>query len=365
MRIAHVTRQFLPTSQTFIYTQLQAQEDLEQCVVAQRRVNADAYPWPSTWQLPASLRRLERLGLDPFRRLLVHPVRRFGADVLHAHFGWRGLDALRAARQLRIPLLTAFHGRDVYSPRHRPGGADGLYDALFEHGAAFSCVGPRARDELVRHGCPPERVHVVPVGLDLRAFPFAPAPREERLRIVQVARLVAKKGVDTAIQAVAAARSRLPDAELVIVGDGPDRDRLERLAAEAGVADRVDFRGPLPPAEVRELIGTAHIGLQPSRVGPDGDREGSPTVILEMQARGVDVIATDHADIPFIVPEPRRLVPEGDAEALADALVRRATLSSGDRTLSLRAGRALVERQHDAQRIARLLRSLYTTIAGG
>jgi glycosyltransferase involved in cell wall biosynthesis len=151
----------------------------------------------------------------------------------------------------------------------------------------------------------------------------------------------------------------------VIVGDGPDRDALMRLARDAGVADRVDFRGSLPPAEVRALLGTAHLGLQPSRVGPDGDREGSPTVILEMQARGIDVVATDHADIPFIVPEPGRLVAEGDPEALGEELVRRATMSSTERAIALEAGRALVARQHDARRIATQLRDLYATVIGG
>src|SRR5439155_13466167 len=97
----------------------------------------------------------------------------------------------------------------------------------------------------------------------------------------------------------------------------------ERLAAKLDCADAVRITGMVSHTEYRELVAGAHVCLQPSRTAADGDTEGgAPTVILEMQALGIPVVATRHADIPFVVPRPEELAPEGDVDALADALCR-------------------------------------------
>jgi colanic acid/amylovoran biosynthesis glycosyltransferase len=349
LRVAHVVKAYLPLSQTFIHTQLEAQRDLTQMVVTRRRVDGATFPSGRVWELDRLSRRLDsRLpGARIFGRRAVHPLRRFEPDVLHAHFGWMGHDALVASRALRVPLVVAVHGRDVYAPLYRPGSAREAYGDIFRSGATFTCVGPRAARELADAGCPQDRLHIVPVGIDLERFPFSPAPAVEPVVFLQVARLTPKKGVDVTLRAFSAARASL-DAELWIVGDGPQRDELHGLARDLGIAARVRFHGALAPSEVSALMARAHVGVQASRVAADGDREGSPTVLIEMQARGVDVVATRHADIPFIVAHPDELVDEGDVEGLAAALVEAA-------------GRALVERQHDATSIRSTLRHVYET----
>ena len=361
MRVAHVIKAYLPLSQTFIHTQLRAQSDLEQLVVTRRVENPGSFEFEPVWQLDRLSRRLDsRLpAAGVFRRRIVGPLRRFRPDVIHAHFGWMGPEAAVAARRLGVPLVVAVHGRDVYAPLYRPGSAREAYAGLFRSGATFTCVGPRAAEELVSAGCSPERLRIVPVGVDLSRFPFAPAPRADPLVILQVARLTPKKGVDTTLRAFAAARPELGPAELWIVGDGPQREELQRLAEELGVTAAVRFHGAVQPAQVSDLMSRSHVGVQASRVAADGDREGSPTVIIEMQARGVDVVATRHADIPFIVPHPDELVDEGDADALAAALIEAAARTPEQRRERLAAGRALVERQHDAAVVRTLLRDVY------
>jgi glycosyltransferase involved in cell wall biosynthesis len=203
----------------------------------------------------------------------------------------------------------------------------------------------------------------VPLGIDLAAFEFSATPLRRPVILLQVARLVPKKGVRTTIEAYALAGTRLGASELWIVGDGPERRELESSAHRHGVAEQVRFFGALPHADVRELMSQAHIGVQPSVPAPNGDREGTPTVILEMQALGVDVAATNHADIPFIVPFPERLVPEEDASALADELVWLANLTATARTARLEAARSLVEAQHDATRVAETMRTIYARAA--
>ena len=361
LRVAHVVKTYLPVSQTFIDTQLRAQSDLEQLVVTRRVVEGASLPDGELWALGRVSRRVESRfpAARVFSRRMIGPLRRFRPDVIHAHFGWMGLEAMGPAARLGVPLVVAVHGRDVYAPLYRAGSAGEAYADLYRAGATFTCVGPRAADELVASGAPADRLRIVPVGIDLARFPFAPAPFREPIVFLQVARLTPKKGVDLTLRAFASAQPSLPAARLWIVGDGPQRDELQQLAGELGIAASVRFHGAMAPAQVSELMSRSHIGVQPSRVAPDGDREGSPTVIIEMQARGMDIVATRHADIPFIVPHPEDLVEEDDADGLAAALVDAANRSEGRRQERLAAGRALVERQHDAASIRSILREAY------
>jgi colanic acid/amylovoran biosynthesis glycosyltransferase len=368
LRVAHVVRHFLPISETFIYTALCAQADTVQAVFARHRQNERQFEFPDVRLIPrrrlsGAVRRIPGapLHLDP----LFRAVRRFGPDVIHAHFSWNAALAMPVASGLSVPLVASFHGADVYAPGRSMPEFEQTYAELFATGSIFTAVGPGAASELQRLGCPSDRLRIVPVGIDLSAFTFAPAPREDSLVILQVSRLAPKKGVDTTLAAFARALPDLAPAELWLIGDGAERPALEELARQLGISAAVHFLGSLPPADVCTRMARAHIGVQPSRRAPDGDAEGTPTVLLEMQARGVDVAATRHTDIPAIVAFPDRLVPEGDSEALADELVRLAHLSERERNERLAAGRNLVERQHDARRIADQMRGIYAEAAAG
>jgi colanic acid/amylovoran biosynthesis glycosyltransferase len=368
-RVAHVVWSYLASSETFIYTQLMAQAQLDQIVLARNIINRGAFPFTPIYaldrlgtrpQLGRVVRRMRRLapGPDSFERRIARRISTLAPDLIHAHFGFSGRAAVHAAVQSDIPLVTAFHGLDVYSPRAVAGVRD-PYDDVFRVGAAFTCVGPKAGEELVRLGCPPARLRIVPVGLDLTAFPFRPQTSSGTFRLLQIARLVPKKGVDLTLKAFALVREELGETELSIVGEGPLRAELMALAATLGITEQVKFYGATPPNRVRELIAAADLGVQPSRIAPSGDREGTPTVILEFEAMGVHVIATDHADIPSIVPDPAALVPEDDVEGLAEAILDARCFGPTERNDRTRAGRALVEERHDAAKIADSLQSIY------
>ncbi|MBK6350399.1 MAG: glycosyltransferase [Proteobacteria bacterium] len=130
----------------------------------------------------------------------------------------------------------------------------------------------------------------------------------------------------------------------MLVGDGPLRPTLERLAGEVG-AD-VEFTGFWPAAEVREWLGKAAVVAVPSVTAADGDSEGLPTVILEAQAMGTPVVATRHAGNAEGVVEGRTalLVEERDVPGLAAAPFGTSSNSRGGRECFGAAGRAFVER---------------------
>ncbi len=161
------------------------------------------------------------------------------------------------------------------------------------------------------------KLHVCYHGLDLATFPFRPDGRPPRT-VVAVGRLDPRKGFDYLLHAAGELARRGAPVDVELVGDGPARGALERLARELGIAERVRFLGWLPFAEARDAMGRATVLVHPS----DGLGDGLPNVIREAMALGTPVIASRVAGIPEALDDGRCgvLVPPRDVGALADAL---------------------------------------------
>ncbi len=118
-------------------------------------------------------------------------------------------------------------------------------------------------------------------------------------------------------------------------------------------------------SEYRDVLRRVHIGIQPSRTAADGDTEGgAPTVLLEMQAAGIPIVTTRHADIPTVVPDASRLVEEGDVEGLADALVATSEMDADEWEAETARAREFVEERHDARVLAEELAAVYREAIG-
>lgn len=366
--VGHVVRDYLPRSATFVHTLLRAQTRFTPHVLAKHVRNRDEFPIDRVDELaaPAPLaaraRRRASALLSGYRGTYAHGIattaRRQGCVLLHGHFGWSGTEAVRASQRLEIPLVTTFYGRDVSDPE-RDGGA-GRYRELFARGTIFVCEGPAMAKHLSENGCPPERIRIVRIGLALDQWPFAPPDPAEPLVVMQVSRFVEKKGIDLTLRAFAAARDQLGPSELWLVGDGRLRPELERLAERLGIASDVRFLGMLAYGEYQEAVRRAQVCLQPSRTARDGDTEGgAPTVLLEMYARGIPVVATRHADIPFVAAEPDELVAEEDVDGIARALVASLRRDPADRRVRAERARTLVEEHHGAAALADQVADVY------
>jgi colanic acid/amylovoran biosynthesis glycosyltransferase len=241
------------------------------------------------------------------------------------------------------------------------------YQLLFEHGDMFLVEGSNMARCLAAMGCPEERILLFRVGISLAAIDRCRHPLVEhdgRPRVLMAGRMVEKKGMTYGLAAFAQVARKHPEAALRVAGDGPLRESLQAQAAELGIAQRVEWLGPLSYADyVRELL-QASILLAPSVVAADGDSEGgAPTVLLEAQAARVPVLSTTHADIPEVVldGESGYLAPERDVGALAERLDW--LLSHPDAWESLgAAGRAHVEADHDVAVQARTLEAIYAEL---
>jgi len=225
-------------------------------------------------------------------------------DIVHAHFWMSGLAALEAARPLGIPVVQTFHALGVVKQRHHgaadpsPPGRLATEDRIVREADHIVATCSDEVFELARLGADRRRVTVVPCGVDLGLFtPEGPAERRRAARdgapaparVLAVARLVERKGVGEAVEALA----ELPDAELVIAG-GPDRSeldsdsevqRLRGIAERRGVAERVDFRGRVAREELPALFRSADVAVCVPWYEPFG------IVPLEAMACAVPVVA--------------------------------------------------------------------------
>ena len=185
--------------------------------------------------------------------------------------------------------------------------------------------------------------------------------------VVCVSRLVPRKGQDTLIRALPAVRRRVPDAALLLVGGGPDRARLARLARHAGVGPHVVLTGSVPTAELPAYYAAGDVYAMPCRTRRAGlDVEGLGIVYLEASATGLPVVAGDSGGAPDAVREGETgfVVGGRDPAALVDRLA--ALLADPDLAARMgAAGRAWVESQWRWDTQADRLRALLTGSSAG
>lgn len=235
--------------------------------------------------------------------------RRFAFDLVHAHNAVPAADAtLRAGT--RAPLVVSVHGGDVYftAPRYEAG-ARAVRRAF---SAARLVLANSAGIEHDARRLGAHRTRVVRLGADVPAD--AAQHKADAPTLVTVGHLVARKRHADVIRALWLLRDRLPDLRYLVIGDGPEREPLARLAAQLGVADRVELAGQLAHAVAMSRARAAHVFVMPSV------DEAFGVVYVEAMAAGLPAIgARGEAGPQEIagVGEGLRLVAPGDVEALA------------------------------------------------
>jgi glycosyltransferase involved in cell wall biosynthesis len=344
----------LPISETFIPAQVDSLAKFDSVYVGCRRCDGlTTSRHPVVVMRAGLLGRAEKLllrttGLAP---TLVSGLRKHNPALLHAHFGPDGALAMQLARALNIPLLVTFHGHDACATdetfrknfsgrwylRHR--------NALGGAATSILAVSHFVGGRLVAQGFPREKVQVHYIGVDTEEFkPRLLVPRERT--ILFVGRLVEKKGCEYLIRAMEPIQRAMPDVNLVIVGDGPLRGSLERLAKS--LLRRVTFTGALPAPSVRDWMNRAAVLSTPSIVATSGDAEGFGMVFIEAQSSGLPVVSFSSGGIPEAVRHgvSGYLAPEKDWRTLSRYLAR--LLADSDLWASFsRAGRNLVENVFD------------------
>ncbi|WP_395692958.1 glycosyltransferase family 4 protein [Nocardioides sp.] len=266
-------------------------------------------------------------------------VERLQPTVLHAHSNHaNGRVGLALRRRYGVPLVYEVRGlleETWLSRTARPGGPDpdalasdfyrltrAAETGVMRAADAVVTLSAAMRAEVVSRGVPAERVHVVPNGVDPSWLAAAPTayPADGPLTVGLGGTLNDYEGVDVLVQAVALLRGAGHDVRLLVVGDGPAREALEKRAADLGVADVATFTGRLPHealvAAYRDLdvFCLPRLDLPVTRLVP-------PLKPVEAMALGIPVVASDLPPLRELVGSDRgRLVPPGDPAALATAI---------------------------------------------
>jgi len=322
--------------------------------------------------------RVIRLGLPVrrFRQLygpqaaIVAPVLASRADLVHVHLG-EDLAVLpvgaAAARLHRLPLVLTVHT----SLRHTLAVSDlrsavlktlgGPIERWGERSAeAVVVITPRLCRLLLSDGVDEDRVHVIPPGVNPSLFdgPFEdPFAGVGRPRVLFVGRLAPQKGVRNLVAAAGLLED--PSAQVLLVGDGPERPALEREAERIGLGDRLHFLGFVAHDRLPAVLAHADLLVLPSLYEELG------TVLLEAMQAGLPIVASKTGGIPDVIEDGVNglLVPPGNPEALAHAIDR----LLADRDLAYRLSEGARERgkDYDWEVLAERVLAVYRGVTAG
>jgi glycosyltransferase involved in cell wall biosynthesis len=268
--------------------------------------------WPGFSQVGTARRMADAL-LPVLRDIRT----RFPFDVIDAEFFWPdGPTAMRLAAALGVPFSVKARGSDI----HLWGAQAGIAEQIIAAGKAAGgmlAVSEALKRDMAALGLPEDKIRVHHTGIDLDLFrPVDRAPAKSALGVdgpllISIGHLNARKGQDIAI----AALEVVPNATLLLAGDGPERSKLEQQAAAGGLSGRVRFLGVQPHAALPALLAAADVMVLPTV------SEGLANVWVEALACGTPVVTSDVGGAREVVdrPEAGRLVAR-DADAVAEAV---------------------------------------------
>ena len=313
--------------------------------------------WRHARRLPGYAAAWQKFRADWRRDRTPNRVRRFGqacvlaaelspaTDLLYAHFLHTPASVTRYAAAMRgLPFAVSAHAKDIWTTPDWDI-ADKIADAAW----LTTCTRAGADRLRACAGKKPERIRLHYHGLDFARFPTPdkPAAQSGPILIASVGRLVAKKGYDDLLDALA----RLPDDldwRFEHIGGGTLSAKLQGQADRLGIDGRIVWHGRQPQTDVRALLARADLFVLASKIAPDGDRDGLPNVLLEAQSMGVACVATDAAGIPELITpgETGILVPPADPASLA-AGIRTLAEDHGRRATVAAAGARNVRERFD------------------
>ncbi|MGZ9031689.1 MAG: glycosyltransferase [Burkholderiaceae bacterium] len=293
---------------------------------------------PRFFSVPVMFKRFDgflmALGSALTVRRLIHEE---DVNVIDAHFGYPDGNAARwLARWFGLPMVLTLRGKEA-----RQAGSSVLRSRV----QAAVCAADRVvtvssalRDVALELGANPANVQTIGNGIDLSKFRPMPRPEARRLLglpldatvLVTVGTLVERKGFHRVVEAMPTLLASNPALHYLVVGgagpEGDDSEQLRGLVALMGLQERVHFLGPIAPNALQVPLSAANLFVLPSRY------EGWANVLLEAMACGLPVVATDVGGNAQVVAHTGlgRIVPFGDADALADA-VREALAVNWDR----------------------------------
>lgn len=279
---------------------------------------------------------------------------------IHAHFAtFPATVGLILAEILGVGLSISCHARDIFTNEAR------LLQVKLSETEFLTVCTEYGADMLKRkHSIMNlDRLKVIRHGLDLSEFRDLKHTEYRVPLIVSVGRMVEKKGFPILLRAAAMLAAEGVEFELALIGDGPQRDELERLANGLGLSHKVYFPGYLPFEEVLGTYRYADVFALTPIVAHDGDRDGLPNAIVEAMACGVPVVATNVGGVPELVEHEVTglLAQPGNVQEIAQHLERALIDQPLREKIAANAWQRVI-RDHDADKNAFVLGSVFAEL---
>lgn len=302
---------------TWVYNQLKYGKNVSSIVLANSTQNLDQFPWPRIYKAGkieySILRVLKKLGFSYRQYSIAHNsiIQNQRPDVLHSHFGNKGWYDLPLVKKNNLKQIVTFYGSDLsYLPSHNPIWL-GRYQELFDRTDIFLCEGPYMAQNLIKIGCPEEKVQVLRLGIEVNKLPFKPRRlvQDEPVKVLIAGTFREKKGIPYALMAVSQIKNHYPNLYVTVIGDssGNHRENREKRVILDVVKNHnleriTRFLGYQSYNKLMKEAYKHHIFVSPSVTAMDGDTEGgAPVTIIEMAATGMPIISTKHCDIPQVI----------------------------------------------------------------
>ncbi|WP_160132615.1 glycosyltransferase family 4 protein [Halococcus salsus] len=237
-------------------------------------------------------------------------------DIIHCHFAHPNkFPATYTAKYFEIPCTVAAHAYEIFrNPDIR------LLNALLNRMDRVIAPSQYNREYLRKQLQVKLPIEVVPA--TTRVSKYDPTHQEIPGRILTIARLVEKKGIEYAIEALGQLSETYPDVEYHIVGTGEQKEALRNQVRDLGVEDRVVFLGHVDDSRLHQELDEASVFVLPCVIASDGDRDAMPVVLKEAMAMETPCVSTTVSAIPELIEHEKNglLVEPRDSVALADGV---------------------------------------------
>ena len=242
-------------------------------------------------------------------------------EIVLAEFGSTGAAMVNVCRKLSIPLLVYFHGYDS-SERSVLENHDN-YKELFENAAKIFVVSKDMRERLIAMGAPKTKIVLNPCVPDDEFFDVK-IRNSTSQTFLAAGRFTNKKAPHLTLLAFQRLLDKYPKAKLVMLGDGALHQVCRDLIKENKIIDRVELPGVYTRDVLGKYLPEACAFVQHSVTAENGDKEGTPVVILEASAAGLPIVSTKHAGIVEAVKDGQTgyLVNEYDVAGMSRAMVK-------------------------------------------
>lgn len=257
---------------------------------------------------------------NPTSYFLKKILKKEKVDLVFAEYLITGAEAVEVCEQLNIPLMAIALGYEIsmfdvikkYEDKYR---------SLFQYATNIFVVSEHMKTNIIALDCPENKIVYSPVGPGNDFFKIEPSFKQPQ--VLAVGRFVDKKAPHLTILAFQKVLVEVPNANLVIAGDGYLLNSCRDLVQALGIQKSVKFTGRITPDQHKDMLRESHLFVQHSKIAESGDSEGTPVAILEASSAGLPVVSTKHAGIPNVVLEGETgfLVPEKNIGLMAERMI--------------------------------------------